>query len=95
MQKTKKQGALNLKPASELIELTTNSKKNVIVGNDTNKAAPAEAVNMAADFDDAFGSDEDDVQPAKKAEVTKAAEVAAPADAVNMAADFDDAFGSD
>jgi len=28
---------------------------------------PADAVNMAADFDDAFGSD-DDIEPVKKAE---------------------------
>ena len=44
---------------------------------------------MAADFDDAFASD-DDVKPVKAAEPT-----VAPEEATQMAADFDDAFASD
>ena len=54
--------------------------------------APEEAAKMAADFDDAFASDED-VKIIKK-EVQAAEPKVAPEEAAQMAADFDDAFAS-
>jgi len=49
---------------------------------------------MAADFDDAFASD-DEVVPKKKEEVKAVEPTIAPEEAAQMAADFDDAFASD